>query len=206
MKEITEIKKIGKGQRYDLYVDGQLFGTFEAEILARYSLKTGERFDDDFFQSLQIENGDYACFNRSLALLGKSMKTEKMLRDYLREKKYPKSSIEKAINKLQEYGYINDESFCENYINCYATSKSRRKLKYDLLSKGIEETVIDTKLDQLHSPEQELTTLTALAEKYMKSKTFDLKTKQKFYSHFAGKGYDFSEISNVWEDLQNGRD
>ena len=32
MKEITEIKKIGKGLRYDVFVDEQFLGTFEAEI------------------------------------------------------------------------------------------------------------------------------------------------------------------------------
>ena len=205
MKEITEIKKIGKGLRYDVYVDEQFLGTFEAEILARHSLKTGQSFDEDFFEELKLENGDYACFNRSLGLLGKSMKTEKMLKDFLREKKYPRSSIDKAINKLKDYGYINDEAFCENYINCYFSSKSRRKLKYDLLLKGVKEDIIDEKLDELLPSTQERDNLLALSEKFMRNRDFDQKTKQKFFSHFAGKGYDFSEISNVWEEIQNGR-
>ena len=205
MKEITEIKKIGKGLRYDVYVDEQLLGTFEAEILARHSLKTGQSFDEDFFEELKLENGDYACFNRSLGLLGKSMKTEKMLKDFLCEKKYPRSSIDKAINKLKDYGYINDEAFCENYINCYFSSKSRRKLKYDLLLKGVKEDIIDEKLDELLPSTQERDNLLALSEKFMRNRDFDQKTKQKFFSHFAGKGYDFSEISNVCEEIQNGR-
>ncbi|MBQ8443924.1 MAG: RecX family transcriptional regulator, partial [Clostridia bacterium] len=134
MKQITEIKKIGRGDRYKLFLDEEFFGTFEAEILARHCLKSGQEFDDDFFESLLIENGDYACFNRGLVALEKSMKTKKMMRDYLREKGYPKSCIDKACDKLSEYGYISDESFCENYILSYQNQKSKRKLKYDLLS------------------------------------------------------------------------
>lgn len=204
MKTITEIKKIGKGLRYNLYLDDEFFGIYEAEILARHCLKTGQTFDDDFFEELKIENGDYACFNRGLSLLEKGMKSEKMLKDYLREKGYPKSCIDKASEKLKEYGYINDVIFCENYISSYINSKSKRKLKYDLLSKGIEESVIDEKLKELVNDEQESDNLANLALKYMKNKEFDIKTKQKFYNHFAGKGYDYGMIANAWEELQHG--
>lgn len=204
MKTITEIKKIGKGLRYNLYLDDQFFGVYEAEILARHCLKTGQSFDDQFFEDLKIENGDYACFNRGLSLLEKSMKSEKMLKDYLREKGYPKVCIEKAVIKLSEYGYIDDQAFCENYINSYSSLKSKRKLKYDLLSKGIKENIIDEKLENLLDEDSEREKLFLLAEKYMKNKEFDLKNKQKFYNHFAGKGYDYGMIANAWEEL-NGR-
>ena len=204
MKTITEIKKIGKGLRYNLYLDDQFFGVYEAEILARHCLKTGQSFDDQFFEDLKIENGDYACFNRGLSLLEKSMKSEKMLKDYLHEKGYLKACIEKAVNKLSEYGYIDDQAFCENYINSYSSSKSKRKLKYDLLSKGIKEDIIDEKLENLLDEDSEREKLFLLAEKYMKNKEFDLKNKQKFYNHFAGKGYDYGMIANAWEEL-NGR-
>ena len=204
MKTITEIKKIGKGLRYNLYLDDQFFGVYEAEILARHCLKTGQSFDDQFFEDLKIENGDYACFNRGLSLLEKSMKSEKMLKDYLREKGYPKACIEKAVDKLSEYGYIDDQAFCENYINSYSSLKSKRKLKYDLLSKGIKEDIIDEKLENLLNEDLERGKLQLLAEKYMKNKEFDLKNKQKFYNHFAGKGYDYGMIASAWEEL-NGR-
>ena len=119
MKTITEIKKVGRGDRYHVFLDDDYFGTFEAEILARHSLKTGQGFDDEFFEKLKIENGDYACFNRGLTVLEKSMKTEKMLKDYLREKGYPRECIERATEKIKSYGYINDEVYAETYISSY---------------------------------------------------------------------------------------
>lgn len=206
MKTITEIRKIGKGQRYYLYLDDEFFGVYEAEILARHCLRTGQSFDESFFEDLKLENGDYACFNRGLSLLEKSMKSEKMVKDYLKEKGYPKSCIDKAIDKLKEYGYIDDENFCESYINSYRQTKSKKKLKYDLLSKGINEEIVTEKIDQLLDDEEEKENLLKLAEKYMKNKEFDLKNKQKFYNHFAGKGYDYGSILSVWEKIANARD
>lgn len=206
MKEITEIKKIGKGLRYYLYLDDQFFGIYEAEILARHCLKTGQKYDYDFFEKLKIENGDYACFNRGLTLLEKSMKSEKMLKDFLKDKGYPKPCIDKAIDKLKEYGYINDESFCESYISSYKKTKSKKKLKYDLLSKGINEQIILSKLEDIIDDDCEHENLLNLAYKYMKNKEFDIKNKQKFYNHFVGKGYDYGQILKVWEEIQNDRD
>ncbi|MBQ8908678.1 MAG: regulatory protein RecX [Clostridia bacterium] len=206
MKQVTEIKKIGRGDRYKLFLDDEFVGVYEAEILARYCLKTGQSFDEDFFEKLAIENGDYACFNRGLNALEKSMKTKKMLRDYLREKGYPKQCIDRACDKLAEYGYINDESFCENFIISYRNQKSKRKMKYDLLSKGVNEEIVDRKLDEMLDADGEEEKCLRLAGKYLNGKDFDLKTKQKFYNHMAGKGYEFGQIANAWEKITNGRD
>ena len=193
------------GARYKLFLDDELYGIFEAEILARYCLKSGESFEDDFFEKLLIENGDYACFNRGLSALEKSMKSEKMLKDYLKERKYPLSCIEKAIEKLKDYGYINDETFCDNFIASYASSKSRRKLKYDLLGKGIDSVIVEKKLAEQLDDEEENEKCLFFAKKYMKNREFDLITKQKLYNHLAGKGYDFNIIASVWEKLENDR-
>lgn len=203
MKQITEIKKIGRGDRYKLFLDEEFFGVYEAEILARDCLKTGQCFDDDFFYNLAIENGDYACFNRGLNAIEKSMKTKKMLRDYLREKGYPKQCIDRACDKLAEYGYINDESYCENYILSYQNQKSKRKMKYDLLAKGVSEEIVENKLAQMLDDEGEEEKCLKVAEKYLRGKTFDLKTKQKFYNHMAGKGYEFGQIAAAWEKITN---
>ena len=203
MKEITEIKKVGRGQRYRLYLDEEFFGVYEAEILARHCLKTGQKFEEEFFENLAIENGDYACFNRGLNALEKSMKSKKMLKTYLREKGYPSHCIDKAIEKLENYGYIDDKAFCENYIASYP-SKSKRKLKYDLLSKGIKEEIIEEKLENLINEEDESKNCLHFAQKYMKGKTLDIKTKQKFYNHLAGKGFSFENIAQAWEEIENG--
>ncbi|MBO5394801.1 MAG: regulatory protein RecX [Clostridia bacterium] len=206
MKQITEMKKIGRGDRYKLFLDGEYFGTYEAEILARYCLKSGQCFEEEFFDRLQVENGDYACFNRGLTALEKSMKTKKMLRDYLKEKGYPKQCIDRACDKLAEYGYINDESFCENYIISYRHQKSRRKMKYDLLSKGVNEDIIDQKFDLMIDEEDESEKCLKFARKYLAGKAFDIKTKQKFYNHMAGKGYEFGQIASAWETITQNQE
>lgn len=201
-KIITEIKKIGKGDRYYLYLDDELFGVYEAEILAKSGIKTGESYDEDFFEELKIKNGDYACFNRGLGVLEKTMKTEKMLKDFLLSKGYPIQCVTRAIEKIKSYGYINDEAFCESFISSYSQSKSTRKLKYELLSKGVGEEIIEQKLRDMVDEQTEFENCFVIAQKYMKNKEFDLKTKQKCFNHLASKGFDYGTISSVWQKLE----
>ncbi len=205
MKTITEIVKIGSGQRYKLYLDDELFGIYESEILARHSLKRGQAFEDEFFESLKFENGDYACFNRGLKVLEKCMKTEKMMKDYLRERNYPSSCIQKAICKMKEYGYINDQAYCESFISSNESGKSKKKMKYDLRAKGVSEDIIDEALCKINDEDEEEKCY-ILAKKFMKNKEFDIKNKQKLYSHLAGKGYEYGDIAKAWERMTNDRD
>lgn len=205
MKTITEIQKIGKGARYRLYLDGDFYGIFEAEILARHSLKSGESFDEEFFEELKIENGDYACFDRGLSILEKGAKSEKMIKDYLKEKGYPKVCIERACEKLKSYGYIDDQAFCENYISIYSDVKSKRKLKIDLLGKGIKEDIIEEKLETL-SQEGESEKCLNFAIKFMKNREKDLKNKQKMFNHLASKGFEYGDIANAWRKILDDRD
>ena len=113
--------------------------------------------------------------------------------------------IDRAIDKLKEYGYIDDESFCENYIATYSSSKSKRKIKYELLSKGVDEQIIEEKLATFEDEEEEAV-CRRLAEKYLRNKEFDLKTKQKYFNSMLGKGFDYSLILKMWEEITNDRD
>ena len=202
---VTEIKKVGKGQRYYLFVYDKYFACIEAEILAKTQIKTGQEVNNEELEKLKIDNGDYACFNRSLSILAKSMKSEKMLRDYLIKKSYPLECIDRAIVKLKDYGYIDDESFCENYIMFYNQSKSKRKLKFELKNKGINDEIINSKLENLNE-EEELEKCRKIAKKYLTNKPKDLKTKQKFFNHMVSKGYDYSDILKTWEENLNDWD
>lgn len=204
--EITEIKKIGKGKRYYLFIDGRNEGDFESEVLARHKLKTGDEIDRESLRKLKVENGDLAAFDRALGVLEKGMKSEKGIRDYLSGKGYLDECIDRAIDKLTEYGYIDDEVYAENFIRTYSLSKGRKKIKYDLLSKGVAGEIVEAKLEEIFQPEDEDELCFRLAEKFLKNKDFDLKTKEKLYRHLASKGFSFDIISSVVRRVTNGRD
>lgn len=202
---ITEINKIGKGMRYKVYAGDELIGVFEAEILARYQIRSGQEYSEEFIEEMRVVNGDYACFDMALNALTHGMKTEKVLKDNLKKKGYPMSSIEKAITKVKEYGYLDDREYASTFIKTYAHMKGKRKLKCELVLKGVPMDVVDEALAELDDDEQ-LLSCKMLAEKYMGTRDFNDKTLQKLYHHLLGKGFDYSMVARAVSEVKNGRD
>lgn len=198
---ITEIKKIGRGDRYSLYCDDAFFMQIETEILVKNKLKIGQQLSEEDCQKLKLQNGDYASFDKALTYLEKGIKTEKGTRDYLKKKGYLDESIDKAIEKLKDYGYIDDEVFAESYINTYSHLKGKQKLKYELLSKGVDKEIIDQKLEDLIDEDEQIENAKTLGKKYLKNKAVDEKTYQKLCAHLVSKGFSFDVVSKVAKEV-----
>ncbi len=196
---ITELKKIGKGQRFSLFLDGEFMCSLEAEIIVKNHLSKGIEINIVELERIKKENGELTCFEKSLSLIERSLKSEKMLRQALFQKGYFKETIDKAVNKLKEYGYINDENFCESYIRTYQRNKGKRKLAFELTQKGINQSIIENKLDELLCEENEDENCFNLLCKFLKNKEENQKNKQKAYNHLLNKGYSYGTIKNAFE-------
>ena len=84
-----------------------------------------------------------------MSLLEKKQKTERQIRTYLKEKGFLQENIDNCILKLIEYGYINDSDYAENFIKTYLKTKGPKKIKYDLITKGVDPEIIEEKLNEL---------------------------------------------------------
>jgi len=195
--QVTEIKKIGNGKRYYLVLDEYNKFTIEAEILAKHKIKTFDEIDSEKLNQILLENGELSAFDRALTYLEKNIKTEKGIREYLKQKGFLDESIENAVGKLKEYGYINDEHFAESYIHTYSNKKGKKLLAYELVVKGVDRQIVDEKLEELVDTEQEVASCKEVLLKYTKGKEIDLKMKQKSYAYLAGKGFSSETINQA---------
>ena len=186
---ITQIKKIGKGERYSIFIDGNFSCVLETEIIVKNQIKEGQEIDAEKWQDVRLQNGDLSCFSRSLSYLEKTFRTEKQLKDYLREKGFLEESIEKAISKLKEYGYIDDLVYAENYVKTYISKKGSKKIKFELLTKGVDREIVDEALNKIVDEDEERKRCFIFLKKYLKDKILDKKTKAKAYAHLISKGY-----------------
>lgn len=195
--QITEIKKIGRGDRYSIFVDSVFDGTLEAEILVKHKLKTGDEIDEEQWRQIKLENGKLSAFSRAVGYIEKSLKTQKQLQTYLKEKGFLQESIDDAVQKLKEYGYIDDKVYAENYIKTYKDKKGKIKLKFDLLSKGVAADVIEEALQEFVDEDEQYAACEKLLKKYVKNKPQDVKLKSKAYAHLFSKGFSGDIISRA---------
>ena len=69
---------------------------------------------------------------KALRLLERMDRTEAQLREKLLQAEFDPEMVEKAIAYVKSFGYINDERYVRNYIECRCQSKSRRQLEQEL--------------------------------------------------------------------------
>ena len=84
----------------------------------------------------------------ALALLEFRDRTERELRQKLKEREYSAGEIEETVLFLKEYRYLDDEAYAGRYIRSCAARKSRRQIRADLERKGVSREVIDLQLQE----------------------------------------------------------
>ena len=109
---------------------------------------------------------------------------------YLTKRGYLPAVGDYVVEKLREYGFIDDEEYAEAYTESAAKRKGGRRIRMELKSKGLSDEAIDGALSKIDG-EQELETAKGILEKYMRGKTADKETLQKAYRYLMGKGFDY---------------
>ena len=201
--QITEIKKSKQNMKYHLYVDDVFFGVFLDEILAKYSLKTGQEIEEEKLYAIKEENDEKLAFLMAVTYLEKYNVSTKGLKDYLYRKGFKKSGIDSAISKLKEYGYLDDRNFAKNYFEALSSTKGKRAIASKLKEKGISQEIIDELLAGVEDEDEE-ERARAIAEKFAKNREKNLKNKQKCFAHLIYKGYDYSVAQKIVNELFSG--
>ena len=166
-----------------------------SEIIVKYSLVNGE-IDDEKFKRAVKESMEKIAFNVAVKYASSKLKTEKQIRDYLYKKEFKKATILPVIEKLKEYGVIDDKIYMESYIKSNPNF-SKNKLKQKLIMSGISKDLIDEKLNDLEDEDSCLTN----AKKFLKNKIMDQKTREKLIRRLTYLGYSWDSINSVLKTL-----
>lgn len=188
---ITKIKRIANTSRYHVYADESWAGIFLDEMLVKFDIKTGSDFNEETFKSIKAQNDEKVAFDMAASYLESYVVSTKGLKDYLRKKGFDEAAILKTVQKLQEYGFLDDEKFAKNYFESLSSSKGKRAIAAKLRQKGVSSEIIQNLLENVDEDE-EFEKAYVLAVKFAKNRQKDAKLRQKTLSHLIYKGYDIS--------------
>lgn len=120
-------------------LDDETCFTFNEGILDELNLKIGSNIEVDKFEKDAELLAEKYAFERSLYYLEFGARTKKQMIKYLDEKGYPPTAVEKTIDKLGKYGYINDDAYAKNYVKKRFEGKgeSKNRIARGLFFKGI---------------------------------------------------------------------
>ena len=100
------------------------------------------------------------AYRKALFILERRDHTEKELQKKLRDKDFSQECIAVAMERLKEYGLIDDRRFTEQYLRYRSVNHSKRVLSMKLLQKGIHTELFESVYEELKresgtEPEQE---------------------------------------------------
>ena len=140
------------------------------------------------------------AISRLIYILSKSDKTEYELIRKLDASYYPKEVIKYAILYCRKHRYINDENYIREYIEIYRETRSKTRIKADLIKKGLNKSDIDEILEEEYIDEEEQVNI------FLKSINIndvlgDKKELNKLINRLMRKGYKYDIIKSCIQNL-----
>lgn len=184
-------------KKIDIFVDDEEYATINADVVANLRLREGLELTVELIDNIKSLDDIQECYLKGLSYLTKSSKTEKEIINYLYQKGFHKKLIDESVERYKNYRLIDDERYCQNYIDYHKNKKSKFIIKQNLLNKGINKDLIDTYLEDIEQNE----VIIKYTEKYLKGKNLDNVIYQKLIKYLLGKGFTISQIKNSIKDF-----
>ena len=171
MKTITDIKpQVKNSKRVSIYLDGVYYCGLDLITTLTYRLKVGEQITEEKLIEIQYEAEYRSALDYALTVVSKAFKTEKQIKDKLVLKGYLEEIVLKVIEKLKEYGYVNDEDYAKRYVNSVKSTKGAKLIKLELIKKGVTGDALDSAVNDI---EVQVESAKQIAEKYLRNKEKD---------------------------------
>lgn len=199
--QIISVLPQEKGRKKIRLDNGAEFLLYRNEC-KKFGIAEEEYLDEEVYHTIMEEVLATRAIKRAMHLLEKQDRTKKQLYDKLKQNGYPDECIEKAIDYVENYQYIDDSRYAQNYIRFHQKGKSRQRLKMDLMKKGITKDLIEQALEEEYV-DQEQEQIRALLEK----KNFfvckdEPKEVRKIYQFLLRRGFQSSDISYVMREME----
>lgn len=135
--------------RVSVFVDGAFSFGLPAQAAQDEGVRVGEEIDDDRLAHLLALDERARALAAALAFLAYRPRSEREVRDRLRQKGYPPAAIDAAVEKLQGWRYLDDADFARRWVENRETHqpRGRRLLEQELRRKGIDREVARETVD-----------------------------------------------------------
>lgn len=194
---ITELKEgVRNKERVNVYIDGEFEFAVYIDTALSNRLKKGMELSEGDVERILGEDGEKYALSCAMKFLSYRMRTERELRQKLKEKEIAEGAIDTAIGKLQEMGYIDDAAFAELYTQELLQKYGPRVAMQKLMQKGVPRDIAQEALDDMEQGEAVIDGyVERLRQKHANEEAG--KAKQKIIRALMAKGFDYEDIKRA---------
>ena len=181
-----------------LYIDGEFVMNLDTRTLIENRFDVGREIDDDDLHEIINLSNERRAKEKALWLISYRDHSKKELTDKIK-RTCDEESAEKAVERMEELGLVNDRVFAERYARKLIFTKhmSKTAASYELARKGIDRELADEILDSIDVDEREQ--IREVIEKKYRNIS-DEKIKRRAFSALQRLGYRFDDIRAVLEE------
>ncbi len=187
-------------------VDGKVVATLTHKAIEELGLKIDTPWTEELARVVGDARFDDKAYRSALTRLNRKMMSRFELFQKLRRADHPTPSIDKALDKLQSLGLIDDLAFGRALLRELQLRKPAgpRLLRSKFMQKGLDRALIEQLLSEHEQDHDD----TAAALKLAQSKQASLarldpqKAKQRLWGMLARRGFHSDTISEVMQKLQ----
>ncbi len=203
----------GNKRRYSIYIDHHYFTSLDEEVLARNHLQVGMVVDEESMGHILYQDELRCAYNKSISYLGYRSRSRKEVAVYLERKGFSTEVIEKTLEKLESYRFVNDDDFARLWVRNrkYGKLMGRRIINQELIHKGVDREIIEDALKEI-TEEDELRKAIQLAQKTLPKYSKLMKKEQAYKTGqvLARKGFGWEVIRKalraVWDQTEDLED
>jgi regulatory protein len=185
-------------QRANVFIDGEFVCGLSLETVLLRRLKVGNEVDAEALKDAVIDDEKKRAFDGLLNFISAKSATKKQAEEHLEKREFMDCAVRYAVEKAEEYGYIDDEKYAEQYISLQGAKSGKLKLKAELSRRGIDREIIEGLLCEYDDGEAAF----ELLSKYLKGEPpADMKEKNRAAMYLAGKGCSYPSIKKALERL-----
>ncbi len=183
-----------------LFIDGEFAMNLDTQTLLENRFEVGREIDDAELKEIIEKSNERRAKEKALWLISYRDHSKKELTDKLR-RSFDGESAEKAADRMEELGLINDEAFARRYAQTLINQKmlSPRAVAAELNRKGIDRDTIDSILDETDVDCR--ANIRAVIEKKYKNIN-DEKIKRRAAAALQRMGYGWDDIRAVFEEYK----
>lgn len=195
--QVTKIEPVTK-TRFKIYLNDAFAFVLHKGEMSRYKITEGSQLTQEqrseILETIVLKRAK----KRALYLLKDMDRTEKQLKDKLKQNAYPDEIIDQVIEYVKGLHYVEDEGYAERYIRNRMGQKSKKELCASLLQKGVATDVIQLAMENCYEDYSEKEAILNLLRK--KNFHIDDATegeKKKIYDYLMRKGFKNTDVRQV---------
>ena len=187
--------------RLSIFLDGNFYCGVSEEVAIKHQLKKGMNVDENELKELLHDEELSNAKKYVYTILARRMYSSSEIRKKLKEQGYTDEIIDNVILMMEGYGYLNDKTFAEEWIQSRRQNNPKGKivLKRELTQKGIEGDIIEEVFNQSFDESQQSEIALDMARRQSRSYRNDdpISARRKLQGYLIRRGFDFETVRNV---------